>query len=128
MRAFADLLRTRNFLAIATLPSRAREAVFDLCARLADDPETSESFALLRDRLGTGSDAAGGGGGFFRLTEREAVLLPLLATSASVPEIARHLHLSVHTVRKQVATLREKFQAPTRAELVRKAGIHGALR
>lgn len=56
------------------------------------------------------------------------MLLPLLATTASVPEIARRLHVSVHTVRKQVATLREKFQAPTRAELVRKAGIYWALR
>ena len=126
--AFEDLLRARNYLAIATLPRPAREAVLGLCAPLADDPAAGASFALLRDRLGPEPDDASGGPGLFRLTEREAVLLPLLATTASVPEIARRLHVSVHTVRKQVATLREKFQAPTRAELVRKAGIYGALR
>ncbi|HEY3408658.1 MAG TPA: helix-turn-helix transcriptional regulator, partial [Propionicimonas sp.] len=63
----------------------------------------------------------------FHLTDRETVLLPLLATNKTVPEIAKQLHVSVHTVRKQVATLREKFQAPNRAELVRKAGVHGAI-
>ena len=49
------------------------------------------------------------------------------ATEMSVTEIAKQLHVSVHTVRKQVATLREKFQAPTRAELVRKAGVYGSI-
>lgn len=43
------------------------------------------------------------------------------------PLIAKRLHVSVHTVRTQVATLREKFQASTRAELVRKTGSYGAL-
>jgi DNA-binding NarL/FixJ family response regulator len=44
-----------------------------------------------------------------------------------VPEIARKLQVSVNTVRKQVVTLREKFQADTRAELVRRARTYGAI-
>ena len=55
------------------------------------------------------------------------LLLPLLATDESVPDIARRLHVSVNTVRKQVVTLREKFQADSRAELVRRARTYGAL-
>ena len=62
-----------------------------------------------------------------QLTEREAVLLPLLAGGESVPNLAKELHVSVNTLRKQVAVLREKFQASTRSELVRKAGSFGAL-
>jgi DNA-binding CsgD family transcriptional regulator len=33
----------------------------------------------------------------------------------------------VNTVRKQVATVREKFHAETRAELIRKAIAYGAI-
>jgi DNA-binding CsgD family transcriptional regulator len=126
--AFRELLLARNFLSMATLPRQARDAVFEVCAPLADDPEVRELFAAVKERVGREDVSAMGGAGLFRLTEREKVLLPLLASSESVPDIARRLQVSVHTVRKQVATLREKFQAPTRAELVRKAGRYGALR
>ena len=124
--ALRHLLRGRSYLPLAMLPRQARDAVLDLGADLATEPETQEPFAELLDRL---PDADGGGGsaGLLRLTDREAILLPLLASSESVPSIARQLHVSVHTVRKQVAVLREKFHASTRAELVRKAGSYGAL-
>lgn len=62
-----------------------------------------------------------------RLTPREKVLLPLLATSASLREIAAQLYVSVNTVRKQVVTLREKFNARTREELVSRAIEKGLL-
>ncbi len=55
------------------------------------------------------------------LTPRERVLLPMLASADSVPEIARELHVSANTVRKQVVTLRAKLGAHTRSELVRRA-------
>ncbi|HEY3337786.1 MAG TPA: LuxR C-terminal-related transcriptional regulator [Propionicimonas sp.] len=124
--ALRHLLVDRSYLPLAMLPRRARDAVLDLARSLASDPETSGRFAELLDRL---PDTSEGGGevGLLRLTEREEVLLPLLAGSESIPDIARRLHVSVHTVRTQVATLREKFQASTRAELVRKAGSYGAL-
>jgi DNA-binding NarL/FixJ family response regulator len=124
--AMRHLLVDRNYLPVAMLPRRARDVVLDLARTLASDPETSERFAELLDRL-PGTTEGGGEVGLLRLTEREELLLPLLAGTESIPDIARRLHVSVHTVRTQVATLREKFQASTRAELVRKAGAYGAL-
>lgn len=125
--AFRHLLRDRRYLPLALLPRQARDAILDLGATLATDPETKGYFAELLDRLPDGDGGGGGSVGLLRLTEREAILLPMLASNESVPNIAKKLHVSVHTVRKQVATLREKFQASTRAELVRKAGSYGAL-
>jgi DNA-binding NarL/FixJ family response regulator len=78
-------------------------------------------------RLAELNDAGEHGLRPLHLTERERVLLPLLSTDDRVPEIARKLHVSVNTVRKQVVTLREKFQAGTRAELIRRARNYGAL-
>lgn len=56
-----------------------------------------------------------------RLTPREAVLLPLLATPATVQEIADQQFVSVNTVRKQVVSLREKLAAASRTELIQRA-------
>lgn len=127
LTALRHLVQDRSYLPLAMLPRRARDAVLDLGGTLATDPGTTEQFAGLLDRLPDVKDGVGGVG-LIQLTEREAVLLPLLATNDSVPDIAKRLHVSVHTLRTQVATLREKFQASTRAELVRKAGSYGALR
>ncbi len=124
--AARHLLLNRSYLPFAMLPRRACNAILALIAPLKEDPETAERFTELLDRLRSVRDG-GGDARLVQLTEREAVLLPLLAGSASVPDIAKQLHVSVHTVRSQVATLREKFQASTRAELVRKAGAYGAL-
>ncbi len=62
-----------------------------------------------------------------RLTRREEVLLPLLATSATVQEIANQQFVSVNTVRKQVVALREKLGAATRGDLIRRAYQLGLL-
>lgn len=62
-----------------------------------------------------------------KLTRREEILLPLLATAASVPEIANQQFVSVNTLRKQVVTLRQKFGAASRDDLVRKAHEAGLL-
>lgn len=62
-----------------------------------------------------------------RLTRREEVLLPLLATAATVQEIADQQYVSVNTIRKQVVTLRQKFDASTRDDLVRRAHEAGLL-
>ncbi len=119
------LLENEAFLPIALLPQTAREALLDLCrsAGLAD----TAAFQLLLDRLRELNDAGEDGIRPVQLTEREIVLLPLLAGKDSVPQIARTLQVSVNTVRKQVATVREKFHAETRAELIRKAIAYGAI-
>ncbi|PFG18396.1 regulatory LuxR family protein [Propionicimonas paludicola] len=124
--ALQQLLVGHSYLAIAMLPPEARQAALELGRELATAPETAEPFAQLRERL-AGIAGAEGPSGMVQLTEREAVLLPLLAGGESVPNLAKELHVSVNTLRKQVAVLREKFQASTRSELVRKAGSFGAL-
>jgi DNA-binding CsgD family transcriptional regulator len=124
VRAVDEAVASEDFFALASLPRPAREALIELC-----DPESraAPAFRLLERRLADLNDASDRGVRPVRLTSREKLLLPLLATDVSVPEIARSLHVSVNTVRKQVVTLREKFDADTRAELVRRARNFGAL-
>jgi DNA-binding NarL/FixJ family response regulator len=62
-----------------------------------------------------------------RLTAREELLLPILATSATAEEIARNLQVSVNTVRKQVVTLRQKLDAHTRKAMIENAYRLGLL-
>lgn len=62
-----------------------------------------------------------------RLTPREEVLLPLLATAATVQEIADQQYVSVNTIRKQVVSLRLKFGAASRDDLIRRAHEAGLL-
>jgi DNA-binding NarL/FixJ family response regulator len=62
-----------------------------------------------------------------RLTRREEELLPMLATAATVPEIAGQQYVSVNTLRKQVVTLRQKFGATSRDDLIRRAHEAGLL-
>jgi len=118
------LLTTQNFVPIAVLPKPARDAMIELCApELGQEP----NFALLLTKLAELNDSGERGVRPLHLTERELVLLPMLATEVTVPEIARQLQVSVNTVRKQVVTLREKFAADSRAELIRKARAYGAI-
>jgi DNA-binding NarL/FixJ family response regulator len=124
IREVRRLLGVGSFVHLALLPKVAREALIDLCR---SEVESGPHFPLMLERLAQLNDAGDGGVRPLHLTEREAVLLPLLATDDSVPEIARRLMVSVNTVRKQVVTMREKFGADSRAELVRRARTYGAL-
>jgi len=124
IKEMRQLLATENFVPVAVLPKPARDAIIALCApELGDQP----NFALMLERLSELNDSGERGVRPFHLTERELVLMPLLATDVAVPEIARQLQVSVNTVRKQVVTLREKFGADSRAELIRKARAYGAI-
>jgi len=62
-----------------------------------------------------------------KLTRREEVLLPLLATSATVQEIADQQFVSVNTVRKQVVSMREKLGVGSRGDLILRAHELGLL-
>ncbi|MGV8908035.1 MAG: response regulator transcription factor [Propionicimonas sp.] len=119
------MLREEAFLQLALMPRPAREALIALY--LSDGDADDPGLRLLLDRLGELNDAGEGGIRPLQLTEREVLLLPLLATEDSVPDIARYLQVSVNTVRKQVVTLRAKFRADTRADLIRKAIAYGAI-
>ena len=124
IRELRHLVLTENFVPVAVLPKPARDAIIELCApELGDEP----NFAVLLKRLAQLNDSGDDGVRPLHLTEREAVLLPMLATDMPVPEIARQLQVSVNTVRKQVVTLREKFGATSRPELIRRARAYGAL-
>ncbi len=63
-----------------------------------------------------------------RLTQRELEVLRLLASGARNKEIARHLSLSVHTVKFHVENIYSKLDVQSRAEAVRVAGERGLLR
>ncbi|PFG17434.1 DNA-binding NarL/FixJ family response regulator [Propionicimonas paludicola] len=117
----------RSLLPVALLPKGLLTTVLE---RHVDHPFSGECY--LRERLVPAklADLRPGyraAGPLMRLTPREKVLLPLLATSASLREIAAQLYVSVNTVRKQVVTLREKFNARTREELVSRAIEKGLL-
>ncbi len=115
-----------NLLPFAVLPGSMRSRLLGE-HRGHHDSECYLSRALQRgafDHLGDAELELPPG---LRLTPREEVLLPLLATAASVPEIANQQYVSVNTLRKQVVTLRQKFGAATRDDLVRKAHEAGLL-
>ncbi len=123
IKELRHLVRTENFVPVAVLPKPARDAIIELCAPdLGGEP----NFGVMVERLSELNDSERGVRPL-HLTERELVLMPLLATDVTVPEIARQLQVSVNTVRKQVVTLREKFGADSRAELIRKARAYGAI-
>ena len=61
------------------------------------------------------------------LTERELVVLRLLPTRLSTPEISRHLNVSVNTVRSQVQAIYRKLEVTTRSEAVTRARQTGLL-
>jgi DNA-binding NarL/FixJ family response regulator len=120
------ILGIEAFLPIALLPRSARDALVQLY-RSDMDPDDPGLQTLLA-RLGELNDASKDAIRPVRLTDRELILLPLLAGDDAVPEIARKLQVSVNTVRKQVVTLREKFHAESRADLIKKAIAYGAIR
>jgi DNA-binding CsgD family transcriptional regulator len=123
-RALDDLFATRGLWPLAALPASARHPLLVLygAQHSVDEATFSELTGLLADLNDAESVSRA-----VRLTHRERQLLPLLATDDSIPEIAKTLQVSVHTVRTQVATLREKFHAATRAELIRQASLLGAI-
>ncbi|WP_028709006.1 helix-turn-helix transcriptional regulator [Propionicicella superfundia] len=125
-RAAVDLcLRVNSPLSVAHLPHPFRDALMSACrtaAAAADVPTTpyDELDRALAGLSDAGLDALGTFA-HVRLTRRERILLPLLATDRSVPELSAELHVSPNTIRKQVVTLRAKFGAKSRSELVRRA-------
>jgi LuxR family maltose regulon positive regulatory protein len=61
------------------------------------------------------------------LSEREREVLHLLATELSGPEIARHLFVSVNTLRTHTKHIFTKLDVNTRRSAVRRAGELGLL-
>ncbi|PFG17457.1 regulatory LuxR family protein [Propionicimonas paludicola] len=112
---------TRSLLPFVLLPL---PLLTDLLAVHGPHPDGHPCF-LKRNlgpaKLATLQPAYLGIGQPIRLTPRERTLLPLLATPDTLGEIADQLYVSINTVRKQVATLREKLGAKDRRELIARA-------
>nr|WP_300150650.1 LuxR family transcriptional regulator [Propionicimonas sp.] len=110
-----------RLIALAILPTNVRHEL----VRCYSAPDgTSGAAALGEDVVRKLDGVVVGDSGrksMIRLTKREQQLLPLLASADTVPDIAAALHVSANTIRKQVVGLRGKFEARTRAELIRKA-------
>ena len=112
----------------------ALEDAADLYARSLAPYEASrarEQLAVVLDDLGRPQDAAdqravaAASLGKLRrersdgtLTRRELEVARLIAEGLSDMEIARHLHISEHTVHRHVANLRRRLDAPSRAAAV----------
>ena len=111
----------------AMLPSGVRAI---LVAEHHQHHDSNECFVVsARDRGAFSGlqEGAGATPAAVKLTRREEVLLPLLATVATVQEIADQQFVSVNTVRKQVVSLREKLGVSSRGDLIRRAQEVGLL-
>jgi len=120
-----ECLDRRTLLPIAMLPRPAADAL--VRAFLSSNPVLDPAASELLGRLADLDADAGVFVAQVHLTRRERSLLPLLAGDDAVPDIAAKLHLSPHTVRKQVVALRQKYGARSRSELVRLAREAGDL-
>lgn len=125
-RILVTVAREHIPLAIAHLPRKLRQAVLEK-ARSSSADIDRRGVEELEARLVEVVDGCETDRASIRLTGREQVLLPLLARPDPVPDIAKSLHVSPNTIRKQVVSLRAKFQAGNRAELIRKARQWGHL-
>jgi PAS domain S-box-containing protein len=113
---------------LALLEDQARTAM-DIYRRIADLTLSAPSDPTATDRAlrtieGSLSRATAERMG---LSGQDLEIIDLLAEGRSNPEIARHVHLSPHTVKDRVAKLMSVFGAHTRVEVVAKAARHGLI-
>jgi DNA-binding NarL/FixJ family response regulator len=119
--------QAKTLLPFAALPAEVRNLLIAEHGRHHGDVDCFLSQAVRRGAFDALRDGPLPLVAPLRLTRREEVLLPLLATAATVQEIADQQFVSVNTLRKQVVTLRQKFAAATRDDLVRRAHEAGLL-
>jgi LuxR family transcriptional regulator, maltose regulon positive regulatory protein len=97
----------------------------ELVKRLADPGVLPALLDQTIQMLGGAPRQPGGVG--TSLSERELVVLRLLATRLSIPEISQELHVSVNTVRTQVRAIYRKLAVGSRTEAVTQARQLGLL-
>lgn len=125
--AVGSCLRCGVLAGLALLPKAPRTALLDAYAAARAEDPSLDAIDVVLTRLAEVVDTPHDQAPSIELTPRERVLLPMLASADSVPEIAKDLHVSANTVRKQVVTLRAKLGTRTRSELVRRARNLGLL-
>jgi DNA-binding NarL/FixJ family response regulator len=97
-----------------TPEARAEDVLTALAAPPTSPPQEEEAAASEPDVVLLG-----------RLTRRERTVLKLLAEGRGMPEIARAMGVSEHTVRTHVQNLYAKLGAHSRLDVVRFAAKHG---
>jgi LuxR family transcriptional regulator, maltose regulon positive regulatory protein len=112
----------RDLPGARTLLRRAEELV----KQLADPGVLPARLEQTTQMLGSAAPGRGGEMGT-SLTERELVVLRLLATRLSTREIGQELQVSVNTVRTQVRAIYRKLDVSSRAEAVAHARQLGLL-
>jgi LuxR family maltose regulon positive regulatory protein len=100
------------------------EPVAELLRELADDEHARSLLAAAGAPAAPAPARAASDEG---LSEREQEVLRLLATELSGPEIARHLYVSVNTLRTHTKHIFSKLDVNTRRAAVRRAGELGLL-
>lgn len=61
------------------------------------------------------------------LTPREVIVLRALASHGPTASVARHLGVSINTIKSQVRSIHRKLEASTRDEALSRARAHGLL-
>lgn len=116
-----------DVLPFVFIPAKLRSDLLERHGRLEHDAPCILDDVVVRERLDRVQDNLDSAPTVIHLTRREEVLLPLLATPDTIEAIARQLQVSVNTVRKQVATLRNKFGATSRPAMIATAHELGLL-
>jgi len=116
-----------DVLPFVFIPAKLRSDLLAHHGRLEHDAPCILDDVVVRERLNRVQGNLDSAPTVIHLTRREEILLPLLATPETVDAIARQLQVSVNTVRKQVATLRNKFGATTRPAMIATAHEQGLL-
>ena len=94
-----------------------------------EDPAASAEYAarVLRSSLDAATAVAAAPSSDEGLSDRELEVLRLLATELTGPEIARHLFVSVNTLRTHTKHIFAKLDVNTRQAAVRRATVLGLL-
>ena len=92
-----------------------------------EDPAASAEYAACVLRAAAAPAAAAAPSGDEGLSDRELEVLRLLATELTGPEIARHLFVSVNTLRTHTKHIFAKLDVNTRQAAVRRATERGLL-
>jgi DNA-binding NarL/FixJ family response regulator len=107
-----------SLLPFVFLPADLRAGLLALYDTSEHNPGCLLARPSMRARLDGVMDNFEYSPALIRLTPREETLLPLLATPATIDNIARQLHVSGNTLRKQVVTLRRKLGAANRRDMI----------
>lgn len=129
IEAVSELRRAGSLVPLAVAARAERDALVDRCAVSPEWPALLAALEVTdEDVVERIADVAGGfpaHAPLIDLTARERELLVLLDARLTQPEMARRLHLSLSTVKKQVAGLYRKLGVESQAAALERAYLLG---